>query len=575
MKRKVSHKGLVSAFIFIFPILITMCGRSEDSSSGCAPYPYPSSPTDTTAPSVPANLRTVAIGSTAVSLAWDQSYDYTGVSGYDVYRNGVFIASTAQTELFDSGLQLGAQYCYTVSSYDFSGNRSTQSTALCATTQTEFVAPSVPARLSAASASLTESTLSWESSTDNLAVAGYKIYRDGAYITSVTTTWARDSGLTPYLQYCYTAAAYDLDGNLSGMSNEACVTPSSSWTISAIDTAGNTGLGSSLARDLSGNLYIGYLTCEFYYGYDYCDLKYATNSSGPWIVSSVNTNEYVSENGASLAVDSAGKVHISYQSGWSVTTDRGLKYITNASGQWEHATLDQYGSLPSVGVDFADKVHIAYYDYQNRQLKYATNAAGTWAVTTLYAWSPTAGNSFSSIWIAPALALDSAGNVHISYYDTCDMKAQYATNASGSWTIVTADASGATWSAVVPVASDIAIDSADKVHISYYDYVNKALRYVTNISGAWVAVTVDSSPNAGASNSIAIDATGKVHISYSDGTYGDLKYATNASGGWELYDLDNIGSVGAYASMIIDPADKVHISYYDGTNGDLKYITNE
>lgn len=570
MTRKVTLRGLVTTFIFILPLLLTMCGKSEHSEYGCAPYPYRPGPPDTTAPMVPANLRTVAIGATAISLAWDQAYDNVEVGGYNVYRNGAFIASTSQTKLFDAGLQLGVQYCYSVSAYDISGNRSARSTALCATTQPDLVAPSTPAHLSAASVALTASTLSWEPSTDNLAIAGYKVYRDGAYIESVTTTWARDSNLVHDTQYCYAIASYDLDGNVSAMSNTACVTPSSSWTISAIDTAGNTGWKTSIARDPAGRLHVGYLKCELSYGYS-CSLKYAAKSSGSWAVYSINTNESVSQNGASLAVDSSGKVHISYQSDWSVSTGYGLKYITNASGQWAIINLDQYGSLPSVGVDPADKVHIAYYDYQNYQLKYATNASGTWSTTVLDTWV----NSFSNIWVSPALTLDSAGHVHISYYDSYNQCVKYATNAAGPWAISSADTWNAGWFTIVAVASDIAIDSAGKVHISYYDYVNNALRYVTNGSGAWAAVTVDSSPNAGVSNSIAIDSAGKIHISYSDGTYGDLKYATNASGGWQLYDLDNIGSVGAYASMIIDPSDNVHVSYFDSTNGDLKYITNK
>jgi hypothetical protein len=41
--------------------------------------------------------------------------------------------------------------------------------------------------------------------------------------------------------------------------------------------------------------------------------------------------------------------------------------------------------------------------------------------------------------------------------------------------------------------SSIAIDSAGNVHISYYDaYPNYDLKYATNASGSWVAMTVDS-----------------------------------------------------------------------------------
>lgn len=572
MTRRINQKWLVLASVFVLSILLTMCGEQGSSNSGCASY-TPSLP-DTTAPSVPANLRSEAIGSTAVSLAWDPSYDNGWIYYYEVYRNGVLITSTSQTKLFDAGLQLGVQYCYAVSSVDYSGNRSARSTALCLTTQTDVVAPSVPEHLSAASVALTESTLSWEPSTDNLIVAGYKVYRDGAYVQSVTTTWARDSNLTPNTKYCYTIAAYDLDGNLSPMSNTACVTPSSAWTISVIDNEWKSGWSASLAQDPSGGLHVGYLHCELYNGYYYCSLKYATNSSGQWVVSYVNINENASQNGASLAVDSTGKVHISYQSG-PITTDNGLKYTTNASGQWAIVNLDQYGSHPSVGVDHVDKVHIAYYDYHNCQLKYATNASGMWSTTILDSWSQDACNAWSPVWVSPSLTLDSAAHVHISYYDSYNQCVKYAVNANGSWAISSVDSWNASGATIEAVASDIAVDSSGKVHISYYDYVNKNLRYVTNSSGNWAAVTIDSSPDVGISNSIAIDSTGKVYISYSDGTYGDLKYAVKASAGWQLYDLDNIESVGSYASMVVDPADNVHVCYFDYTNGYLKYITNK
>ena len=49
----------------------------------------PSSP-DTTAPSVPQNLRTTSVSTSNVALAWDASTDTggSGVSGYRVFRNG-------------------------------------------------------------------------------------------------------------------------------------------------------------------------------------------------------------------------------------------------------------------------------------------------------------------------------------------------------------------------------------------------------------------------------------------------------------------------------------------------------
>jgi len=75
--------------------------------------------------------------------------------------------------------------------------------------------------------------------------------------------------------------------------------------------------------------------------------------------------------------------------------------------------------------------------------------------------------------------------------------------------------------------------------------------------------------------SIAVDAGGSVHISYFDYTNRDLKYATNASGSWQTYTVDSAGDVGEYTSIAVDAGGHCHISYYDDTHdGDLKYATN-
>ena len=40
--------------------------------------------------------------------------------------------------------------------------------------------------------------------------------------------------------------------------------------------------------------------------------------------------------------------------------------------------------------------------------------------------------------------------------------------------------------------TSIAIDSQDKVHISYNDHSNHDLKYITNATGSWVPETLDS-----------------------------------------------------------------------------------
>lgn len=90
--------------------------------------------------------------------------------------------------------------------------------------QRDITPPTIPASLSATASSTTQIDLSWAAATDNVAVAGYKIYRGGTLIASPTTLTYSDTGLTPSTQYCYTVSAFDAAGNESAQSSQQCVT---------------------------------------------------------------------------------------------------------------------------------------------------------------------------------------------------------------------------------------------------------------------------------------------------------------------------------------------------------------
>ena len=76
--------------------------------------------------------------------------------------------------------------------------------------------PTTPTNLTATPISSSQINLSWTQSTDNIAVTGYKIYRDGTQITTVTGTTYQNINLTPSTTYTYTVSAYDAAGNDSG-----------------------------------------------------------------------------------------------------------------------------------------------------------------------------------------------------------------------------------------------------------------------------------------------------------------------------------------------------------------------
>ncbi len=91
----------------------------------------------------------------------------------------------------------------------------------------DTAAPTVPSGLSADAVSTTQVNLSWVASTDNVAVTGYRIYRNGTQVGTSPTTSYSDTGLTPSTTYTYSVAAYDAAGNVSAPSATATATTQS------------------------------------------------------------------------------------------------------------------------------------------------------------------------------------------------------------------------------------------------------------------------------------------------------------------------------------------------------------
>ena len=98
------------------------------------------------------------------------------------------------------------------------------------TTTSDTTAPSIPTGLSAIAVSSSQINLAWTASTDNVGVTGYKIYRTGSLITSVTGTSYSNTGLIAGTSYSYTVATYDAAGNVSAQSNPVSATTAGTAT---------------------------------------------------------------------------------------------------------------------------------------------------------------------------------------------------------------------------------------------------------------------------------------------------------------------------------------------------------
>ncbi len=172
---------------------------------------------DTEAPTVPANLQATAVSATQVDLAWEGSTDNVGVTGYRIFRDNVEIATSALTTYSDTTCAEYTAYTYEVSAYDASSNESARSAAANVTTL-DVTAPGIPANLAATAVSGTQVDLIWTASTDNVAVTGYKVFRDSVQIGTSATASYSDTTCSPATTYTYEVSAYDAASNESAKS---------------------------------------------------------------------------------------------------------------------------------------------------------------------------------------------------------------------------------------------------------------------------------------------------------------------------------------------------------------------
>jgi chitodextrinase len=137
---------------------------------------------DLSAPDAPTNLHATGADASSISIEWNAPADDVGVAGYRIFRDGSFIAQVgAQTTYTDTGLAPDTEYHYEVNAFDAAGNTSAASAPTPASTTVtgpDVTPPTVPGNLRAVSTRPGDVEIAWDASTDNVAVAGYDVFRD-------------------------------------------------------------------------------------------------------------------------------------------------------------------------------------------------------------------------------------------------------------------------------------------------------------------------------------------------------------------------------------------------------------
>jgi hypothetical protein len=334
----------------------------------------------------------------------------------------------------------------------------------------------------------------------------------------------------------------------------------------------------SLAFDPSGVPHIAYYSEGKY------QVMYATLAGGAW--SSKKLEDTGAYRSVSLAFDPTGNPGICLG---GLNRDMDFTYASQSTAAWSFAKIadgigwgkvgdGDAGYFSSLVIDPAGTPHIAYNNGKkgdSASLMYATRNGTVWTSTVIQKT-----RSYN-----PSMVLDRAGLLHVAYSTAgSGGPIMYAVqDASGTWQVRSVANAYDSSSGKMRHAGyqlSLALDSAENPHITYYDTVNKDLRYVSWNGTDWNTETVHASGDVGKFSSLAINDGDQPFIGYYDTMDQELRFATKNPGSdrWSIHTVDSSRGkpiyqcgVGEYASLALDNNGNPNIAYYDCPNHALKY----
>jgi chitodextrinase len=572
---------------------------------------------DTSAPTIPANLQATVVSSSEIRLTWTASTDDVGVSGYRIYRDGSLIATSTGLIYSDTGLSAATSYIYRVAAFDSAGNASSQTAALTVNTG-DTTPPTVPAGVNATAVSSSRIDLSWTASTDNVAVASYRIYRNSALLATVTGTSYSDTGLAASTAYTYNVSAVDGTGNASAQSTDASATTAAAagWAGTVLIGTSATERGHGIAVDGSGNIYVsGYTTGSLdgqtnAGGEDIFLVKYDSTGARQWTRLSGTAGN---ERGESVAVHNVtGNVYVTGATAGSLDgqaySGSGdvylMKYNSSGTKQWTRLLgTTAIDNAFSVAVDSNENVYVT--GSTNGNLGGQTSSGGTDAFVARYdssgnmVWTRLLGNA--TLTYGYAVAVAASGNVYISGVTRGTLGGQanagiqdmFVAKYNASGTVQWVRMAG---SSVFDYCYGVAVDGSENVYVSgssYGDFDGHLNTDGTGSTEDLFLIKYDSAGakqwsvfHGGAGNDVtygmAVDSGGNIYIN--GNTNADLDGQVN-SGGHDsvLLKYNSAGvrqwtrmlgtSSGEYArGMAVDSGNNAFITGF--TSGNLDGVTN-
>ncbi len=172
-------------------------------------------------------LSVGSVGSGGIDLVWTMPGTLASGVGFEVFRGDLMVARVTTLAYKDtSGIAPGANYLYRVRAIDMTGNTSADSNQVTVSvpsgstaSSVDTVPPSAPS-LSILSLTSSEVALAILPATDNVGVVSYKVFRNGAFLSSLAATdrFTDANSIVPGGTYYYAMKAMDAAGNESSFS---------------------------------------------------------------------------------------------------------------------------------------------------------------------------------------------------------------------------------------------------------------------------------------------------------------------------------------------------------------------
>jgi hypothetical protein len=286
----------------------------------------------------------------------------------------------------------------------------------------------------------------------------------------------------------------------------------------------------------------------------------------------VVVNEYLDQGATgwwtSIIADNSFKVHISYRD----EKYNNLRYAQRkANGDWIHENVDvntDVGSFTSIALDTSNTPYISYFDVANGNLKIAKRKI----VDNVPDWEKLKVDKDGTVGWYTSMAIDSDNKIHISYHSPSAGTLKYA--------LLTSSLDVSEIKTIVSKASvnlglftSIALGTDKLPGVVYYNLTEGILSYIKKTSSGWTTSfnIASDSRDYGPATSLALNSSGVPYISYLDESLGNLMMARSLGVDyWDNTRLLSTPHAGLFSSIKLHN-DSPRIAFYDSDEHDLMY----